>query len=239
MPNPTEAGRRVAWFEDGELWCAEDATPPVSPAGWYLRPRGAVVAWIGPFATAEAAAAAPDGGDPFAAARRQLAAWARDGSGGASIVAAAVGSGRGQPRPTPTPTPAPASGSSAPAAEEDAGVPPPRPACLSPHPGRGEAARLDSGRAAADVDGQPAGSPRVPAPELGLPRRERERAGGTSRPPSEVPTAPRQLALAFGPDGGGVPAPSDDRGSPRSARRRRPSKRRGRAPPAGQEALPF
>jgi hypothetical protein len=236
MPKPTEAGRQVAWFEDGELWCAEGATPPVSPAGWYVRPRGTTVVWIGPFATAEAAAAAPRGGDPFAAARRQLAAWARDESGGAaaaSTLAAGVGSGRGHPRRAPTP--ALASGSSAPGDEQDADVPPPRRACLSSRPAQGKPARLDPGRAAADVDGQPAGSSRAPAPGRDLPRRERGRAGGAFRPPE----APRQLALGFGADAGTVPTSSEDGGDSRSARRRRPSKRHGRAPPAGQEALPF
>jgi len=166
MPSPTKAGRQVAWFEDGDLWCAEDATPPVSPAGWYVRPRGTAVAWIGPFATAQAAAAAPGGGDPFAAARRQLAAWARDGSAEAhapSTVAAGAGSGRGHPRPAPTP--APASGSSAPADEEDTGVPPPRRACLSPRPDRGKPAPLDPGRAGGAS--RPPGAPRQLALSFG------------------------------------------------------------------------
>ena len=65
MPKATKAGRQIARFDDGELWCADDAAPPVSPGGWYFRPSGAPVVWIGPFPTAEAAKVAPCGGDPF------------------------------------------------------------------------------------------------------------------------------------------------------------------------------
>src|SRR3954447_3702116 len=78
MPKTTKAGRQMARFDEGELWCADDAVPPVSPAGWYFRPGGgSPLVWIGPFPTAEAAKAAPCGGDPFTAARRRLDAWVR------------------------------------------------------------------------------------------------------------------------------------------------------------------
>lgn len=80
MPRLAKASRQVTWFDDGDLWCTDDASPPVSPAGWYVRPPGTAVAWIGPFATAQAAEAAPTGGDPFAAARRRLEAWRRGSS---------------------------------------------------------------------------------------------------------------------------------------------------------------
>jgi hypothetical protein len=77
MPKATKAGRQMARFDEGELWCADDAVPPVSPAGWYFRPGGGPLVWIGPFPTAEAAKVAPCGGDPFTAARRRLDAWVR------------------------------------------------------------------------------------------------------------------------------------------------------------------
>src|SRR4051794_25829302 len=78
MPKATKAGRQMARFDEGELWCADDAVPPVSPAGWYFRPGGgSPLVWIGPFPTAEAAKVAPCGSDPFTAARRQLDAWVR------------------------------------------------------------------------------------------------------------------------------------------------------------------
>src|SRR4051812_36972014 len=77
MPNTSKAGRQMARFDEGELWCADDAVPPVSPAGWYFRPGGRSLVWIGPFPTAEAAKIATCGGDPFAAARRRLDAWVR------------------------------------------------------------------------------------------------------------------------------------------------------------------
>src|SRR4051794_41754429 len=78
MPKATKAGRQMARFDEGELWCADDAVPPVSPAGWYFQPGGgSPLVWIGPFPTAEAAKVAPCGSDPFTAARRQLDAWVR------------------------------------------------------------------------------------------------------------------------------------------------------------------
>ena len=77
MPKATKSSRQIAHFEDGELWCTADATPPVSPGGWYFRLRDTPVGWIGPFPTAEAATVAPQGGDPLATARRRLEEWAR------------------------------------------------------------------------------------------------------------------------------------------------------------------
>src|SRR3954447_21601837 len=77
MPKATKAGRQIARFDEGELWCADDAVPPVSPPGWYFRPGGSSLVWIGPFPTAEAAKVAPCSGDPFTAARRRLEAWVR------------------------------------------------------------------------------------------------------------------------------------------------------------------
>ena len=77
MPKATKPSRQIAHFEDGELWCTADATPPVSPGGWYFRLRDTPVGWIGPFPTAEAATAAPQGANPLAAARRRLDEWAR------------------------------------------------------------------------------------------------------------------------------------------------------------------
>jgi hypothetical protein len=216
----TEAGRHVAWFEAGELWCAEDATPPVSPAGWYVWPRGPAAVWVGPFTTAaEAAAAAPGGGDPLAAARRQLDAWLAQGGSaaatrGASIEAAAV-VGRGHRRPAALP--APDGGPSGPEAvdEERAGARPRRT--------RAPSSRQDPGE---------------PAP----PRRKRGRAGGTPGPPdvSAAAPPPRQLAFGFGAAAaGGAPALSQGKGDARwPSRRERPSQRCGRVPGV-QENLPF
>jgi hypothetical protein len=83
------ADRQVARFEDGDLWCGEEGvTPPESPAGWYVRPRGPAAPWIGPFPTAEAAGTAPLRGDPFAAARRRLEEWAHARAEPAPDVAA-------------------------------------------------------------------------------------------------------------------------------------------------------
>jgi hypothetical protein len=70
--------RDIASFDEGELWCADDAEPPLSPAGWYYRPRrGAGAAWVGPFDDAAAAALAPASGDSLRDARRQLDRWRR------------------------------------------------------------------------------------------------------------------------------------------------------------------
>jgi hypothetical protein len=76
MLKPVRAGRRVAFFEDGDLWRDEEASPPESPAGWYFRPRGTAV-WVGPFPTADAASVAPSRGDPLGAGRRCLEEWTR------------------------------------------------------------------------------------------------------------------------------------------------------------------
>lgn len=75
MSRPTKADRQIKYFEDGELWSADDAMPPSNPAGWYVLPRGTSSTWIGPFVSADMAANAPMAGDPIAAARRRLDAW--------------------------------------------------------------------------------------------------------------------------------------------------------------------
>lgn len=70
--------RDVASFDDGELWCDDSATPPTNPAGWYFRERrGAPVLWIGPFADADDARAAPFSGDALRDAMRSLDLWRR------------------------------------------------------------------------------------------------------------------------------------------------------------------
>jgi hypothetical protein len=77
MVKPARADRRVALFEDGDLWHDEEASPPESPAGWYFRPHGASAVWVGPFPTADAASSAPSRGDPIEVARRCLEEWHR------------------------------------------------------------------------------------------------------------------------------------------------------------------
>jgi hypothetical protein len=77
MVKPARADRRVALFEDGDLWHDEEASPPESPAGWYFRPHGASTVWVGPFPTADAASSAPSRGDPIEVARRCLEEWRR------------------------------------------------------------------------------------------------------------------------------------------------------------------
>jgi hypothetical protein len=77
MVKPARADRRVALFEDGDLWHDEEASPPESPAGWYFRPHGASAVWVGPFPTADAASSAPSRGDPIEVARRCLEEWRR------------------------------------------------------------------------------------------------------------------------------------------------------------------
>ena len=77
MVKPARADRRVALFEDGDLWRDEEASPPESPAGWYFRPHGASAVWVGPFPTADAASSAPSRGDPVEVARRCLEEWRR------------------------------------------------------------------------------------------------------------------------------------------------------------------
>ena len=70
--------REIASFDDGELWCDDSATPPSNPAGWYFRERrGALPLWIGPFADADQAGAAPSSGDALRDARRYLDLWQR------------------------------------------------------------------------------------------------------------------------------------------------------------------
>ncbi len=77
MVKPARADRRVALFEDGDLWHDEEASPPENPAGWYFRPHGASTVWVGPFPTADAASAAPSRGNPVEVARRCLEEWRR------------------------------------------------------------------------------------------------------------------------------------------------------------------
>lgn len=73
-----QAEREVASFDEGELWCADDALPPMSPAGWYFRAgRGSPAVWIGPFADAGDARVAPFSGDPLRDARKYLDRWQR------------------------------------------------------------------------------------------------------------------------------------------------------------------
>lgn len=71
-----QAMRDVARFDEGELWCADDASPALSPAGWYFMPRrsGASV-WIGPFEDEAEATAAAFSGDALRDARVQLDRW--------------------------------------------------------------------------------------------------------------------------------------------------------------------
>jgi hypothetical protein len=77
MPKPVTTDRQVAFFDDGDLWRDEEASPPDNPAGWYFRPRGTSAVWIGPFPTADAASVAPLRGDPLKAAQRRVEEWAR------------------------------------------------------------------------------------------------------------------------------------------------------------------
>lgn len=73
-----QAAREVARFDEGELWCADDAAPPLNPAGWYFRPgRGGGATWIGPFDSDAAAGDAPFSGDALRDARVQLDRWQR------------------------------------------------------------------------------------------------------------------------------------------------------------------
>ncbi|MFC3713681.1 hypothetical protein ACFOMD_13965 [Sphingoaurantiacus capsulatus] len=70
--------REIASFDEGELWCADDAVPPLNPAGWYFRvARGGV--WVGPFDGAADAGVAPASGDPLRDARKYLDRWRRGG----------------------------------------------------------------------------------------------------------------------------------------------------------------
>jgi hypothetical protein len=233
MPKATKTGRQVARFEDGELWCGDDAAPPVSPAGWYFRPGGgASVPWIGPFPTAEAARVARCGGDPFAAARRRLAEWARaaeaepgpgagaeEDRGGAAVGVPPTESRRGRldplagpPRAAGARRPAGSDGLAGASVARDGAPAPATARTLAPPPG--PSPRLLHGPLA---DGPGQGS-------------------GSASPSSAAPSAPRQLAFGFG---RGAEAAAVDRGGvPRTVGRKRPSRRRER-PGAAQEALPF
>jgi hypothetical protein len=73
-----QSDREIATFDEGELWCADDAVPPMSPAGWYFRAgRGSPAVWIGPFERAGDARVAPFSGDPLRDARKYLDRWQR------------------------------------------------------------------------------------------------------------------------------------------------------------------
>lgn len=73
-----QSEREVVTFDEGELWCADDAVPPMSPAGWYFRAgRGSPAVWIGPFDEPGDARAAPFSGDPLRDARKYLDRWQR------------------------------------------------------------------------------------------------------------------------------------------------------------------
>jgi hypothetical protein len=232
MPKATKAGRQVARFEDGELWCGDDAAPPVSPAGWYFRPGGASVPWIGPFPTAEAARVARCGGDPVAAARRRLAEWARaaeaepgpgagaeEDRGGAAVGAPPAGSRRDRLDPL--------------------GMPP-RAASSRRRAGSGGIAETNVGG-----DGAPApATARTLAPPPGPSPRRRGRVavGGlgseseNAGAPRAMPSAPRQLAFGFG---RGAEAAAVEHGSeiPPRGHQRAPTRRKRAS--VGQGALPF
>jgi hypothetical protein len=233
MPKATKTGRQVARFEDGELWCGDDAAPPASPAGWYFRPGGgASVPWVGPFPTAEAAEAAPCGGDPVAAARRRLAEWAR-----AAKAEAGPGAGAEEDR-----SEAAAGG---PAAESGPGrldplAVPPRAA------GTRRPARSDAlAGASVEHDEAPAlatARTLAPAPGPSPRRRGRVAVGGLGSEsedagaPRAMPSAPRQLAFGFG---RGAEAAAVEHGSeiPPRGHQRAPTRRKRAS--VGQGALPF
>lgn len=69
--------REVRSFDEGDLWCSDDAVPPLSPPGWYFRLARSANCWIGPFSDAGLAEGAPTTGDPLADARRYLDRWRR------------------------------------------------------------------------------------------------------------------------------------------------------------------
>jgi hypothetical protein len=264
MPKATKAGRQIARFDEGELWCADDAVPPVSPAGWYFRPGGAPVVWIGPFPTAEAAKVAPHSGDPFAAARRRLDAWVRAkaelGSESPAEAGAMAEDAAGVRRTRADAASArPAAFSrrragmnpdSAPNVEQEGTRP--RRFRRDDRGAPGKHARLDPADAAtaeriagAPCDGAPGPSSpctpaRVPDPVPQQPGQGR--AGGPGqdwqriRPLPAVSSAPRQLAFGFGQD---TSATDEGGGEAQlAASRKRPSKPRQR-PPVGQRTLPF
>lgn len=70
--------RDVAAFDEGDLWCSDEAEPALNPAGWYFRPRrGSAPSWIGPYDSKDDAAAASFSGDALRDARRRLDDWRR------------------------------------------------------------------------------------------------------------------------------------------------------------------
>jgi hypothetical protein len=265
MPKATKAGRQIARFDDGELWCADDAAPPVSPGGWYFRPGGAPVVWIGPFPTAEAAKVAPCGGDPLATARRRLDAWARAKARPGSEPPAEAGATADGPagvRRTRADTAAArpaASGlrrqagtdrDAGPDVEQDGTRP--RRISRADRGAPGKDARLapagvaTAGRTAGGTgDGPPAPSAPCAPARAADPLRQQPGlvgAGGPRqasegiRPPPAAPSAPRQLAFGFGQDA----SATDEHGSESqlAAGRKQPSRPRQR-PPAVQGTLPF
>lgn len=126
--------RQVAVFDEGELWCTDEADPPSNPTGWYFRPPGGTqLVWIGPFASDDEAMHAPFSGDALRDARRYLDLWRRGEPAPRPkpVIAAAVAPPR--PAPVETGTPQmelPLSGDVVPAPARTAGKrrPPTRPA---------------------------------------------------------------------------------------------------------------
>jgi hypothetical protein len=237
----------------------------VSPGGWYFRPGGAPVVWIGPFPTAEAAKVAPCSGDPFATARRRLDAWARAKAGPGSESPAEAGATADGPagvRRTRADAAAARPAASGPhrqaGTDRDAGPDVeqdgtrPRRVSRADRGAPGKDARLApagvamAGRTAgATGDGLPGPSaPCAPARAADPLRQQpglvgaggpRQAAEGI-RPPPAAPSAPRQLAFGFGQ--GAEAASSGGREARLPAEPGRRPKRRERNPFA-QETLPF
>lgn len=82
MRKPAKAndkGRETLRFDEGELWCSDEANPPMNPPGWYFRPRrGPDQPWIGPYSSRAAAEEAPCSGDPLRVAERRLKQWLQE-----------------------------------------------------------------------------------------------------------------------------------------------------------------
>jgi len=131
--------REIRAFDDGELWLDDDASPPASPAGWYVRRRKAShPVWIGPFASEAAAADATLTGDPLRDARRRLELWARRNQ----LANREDGPKLEVPPAPPPPLPSPGSGEGTvepdPASEDMN----PTPTSPAPEPGEGKGGGL-------------------------------------------------------------------------------------------------